>query len=61
MKKLFIIFLFLQSSCSAIVINGVQVKNTHKKYVRKSDVAIVIGTVAVGLYLGNNVVPKKLK
>lgn len=61
MKKLFVIFLFLQSSCSAVVINGVQVKNTHKKYVRKSDVAIVVAAVAAGVYLGNNVVPKKLK
>lgn len=55
MKPILILICFLLSACGSIRINGVEVRNTHKKYVRKSDMALVVGAVIVGAYIGKNV------
>ncbi len=52
-----ILIAFLLSSCSQIVINGVQVKRSHQRVVIKGeDIAKVAACVAVGVYLKKNVI-----
>lgn len=55
----YIVILILFASCSTININGVKVKNVHKRGPNSKEVACICGSIALSIYVGKNVIPTK--
>lgn len=57
----YVLILVLFSSCSTLKINGIPVKNSHKKVVSNKEIALIGVSIIGGYYIGNNVIKKPLK